>query len=274
MTDYIAGFEDHLLNELGRKRSTVEAYKERIAWWERWTGKRIEDVTTDDMRRLKRERPLSYKGTPLSGSYCKGLIVTMHQFHIWGSLEGYWTKNGICDVRTSGPWDTEESSPPLPVSECVVLMDACRRPLEYRLIYYGCYLGTRIGESAIIDGPMWQDGFVRFRGEKNGRMREVPVNPELEAVKWHLWASRPTDDSTLQRVKRRLEERTGIDFVAHQLRKTFSTLVHEGGASMLCRRDLLGHSLGLDGIYTEVGKPEKVAAVMPVSYRQRVAVSA
>jgi integrase len=227
-------FETFLLEEDRKKPSTVEAYLYRLAWLERYFGKPVEEVTADDLRQLKRERPVS-------SQTLKGEIVAIQRFHVWGSLEKLWAKNGICDVKPP-PVDDEDSPPPLPIHQARTLMAACRRPLEYRVIYYPLLAGTRIGESAEIDGSNWHDdGVLRFRGKKNGRVREIPIHPELERVKWVILASMPTDTSSLQRVARRLKARTGIKFRTHQLRKTFSTVLYDDDVPDEVVKDLLGH---------------------------------
>ena len=248
--DLKARFRDFELEENGKKPTTVEAYLYRLNWLERYFGKPIEEVTADDLRQLKRDKPVS-------SQTLKGKIVAAHQFHIWGSLENLWTKNGICDVRPPKV-DDEESPPPLPLYQAVQLVAACRRPLEYRLVYYCNFQGMRIGEAALMEGANWHDdGVLRFRGKKNGKMREVPIHPEVERMKWMLLASLPTDTSTLQRVGRRLKKRTGINFKTQQFRKTYSTTLYDHDVPDEVVGDILGHTGSVTRRYAQVSMKRK-----------------
>jgi integrase len=260
MANLKAGFRDYCLFELGRRESTVKTYLERLDAWERWTGKPIELVGADDARELKRQRP--WKGETI-----KGMIVTLRQFRKWARLEGVIEDDGrIDDVRPCGPYDDAVETPPLSIEKARILLDACRRPLEFRLVYYGLYAGTRIGESAIIDGTMWQDGWLRFPAEKRRGLREVPIHPELDKVRFQMWASLPTDKSNLQRVKRRLAKRIGFDFVAHQLRKTWSTALYDEDVPDRIVKSLLGHAQDVTGRYVEVSRRRKLEAITRLSY--------
>lgn len=259
--DLKEGFRDYLLYELGRRHSTVDQYVERVEITARYFGVPWETLATDPklLRRLKRERPWA-------GSTIKGRIVAVHALHLWGSLEGYWPKNGVMDVSTSGPYDDTDDIPPLPVEKARILLDACERPLDYRLIYYGLYLGTRIGESAQIVGEMWEDGWVRFPSEKRRGKREVPIHPELEAKKWRVLESPATDESTLQRVKRRLSKKVGFYFVAHQLRKTWSTMLYDNDVQDRVVKSLMGHAQDVTGRYIEVSRRKKSEAIATLDY--------
>ena len=254
-------FREYELYELGRKPSTVEKYIERLEMWERVTHKAAEDIGPLDARAFKRE-------APYAAATMRGMITAIRIFHDWGNLEGLWEPNGIERVRPAGNYDEERTSPPLPREKVLALTQACRRPLEYRLVYYGAYAGMRIGESAKVDGSMWEDGWLRFRGEKNGRMREVPIHRELQAVKWKILASPPTYDATLQRVKRRLEDRVGFEFVAHQLRKSFMTTLFDEDVPDRVVKDIVGHAQDVSGRYIEVSRRRKQEAMARLDYQQ------
>lgn len=255
-------FEEYMLYELERKQSTIDQYRHRIDAIEKLLGKEVQDITADDLRWFKRESTWKKETT-------KSHLVAVRQFHLWGVLEGHWEQGPIALVRMPRVSDSE-TTPPLPIEQACRLLEACQRPLEYRLVYYPLYGGTRIGESAAMHGSMWQDGWLRFRGEKNDRWREIPIHPELERVKWELFASRPTDKATLQRVKRRLAERTGIKFVSHQLRKTFSSTIYDDGTPDRVVKELLGHAQDVTGLYVDVSRRRKQDAVLPLDYWARL----
>lgn len=258
-------FEHYQLYELEHKPRTAKMYIRRLTYAERLVGKPIEVITPEDMRDLKRRVLIGE--LVYSREHIKGIMVAVRQFHDWGALEGLWPLNGISKVR---PIKTYNGKPnPLPLRSVQILLGACRRPLEFRLIYLGLFAGCRIGESATFWGEQWtDDGWLRFVGAKNDEIREVPVHPELAAVRWNILAHPPTYDSTLQRVKRRLEARTGIRFVAHQLRDTFSTYLYDSGADDRVVKDMIGHDLGTTGIYIEVSRRRKQETMSGLDYRK------
>ena len=262
--DLKAEFRDYCLYDLELKTRTVKMYCRRLAYAERIVGKPIHKIKGPDLAAVKRRAIDGDLG--LGRESVKGIQVAVRVFHHWGVRTGRWKLNGISLEKTIRV--PRNLANPLLPDELHALMDACARPLEFRLIYGIAYTGMRIGEAAPIDGPMWRPGWLRFPAEKAeiGAMREVPIHPHLEAVKWEILAHPPTYDSTLQRVKRRLEAKTGIRFVAHQLRDTFSTALQDVGVSHLCRRELLGHALGLDGVYSAVSRREKQEAVARLPY--------
>lgn len=255
-----ARFVDYCLHEIHRKQSTVSAYLERIGWLESYLGKSAEAIDEDDLRSVKRDRSRGW-----SASTIKGMLVALKTYRRWAHLEGI-IDIGKLDMVASPPVPNSMIRP-LTVQQAAALLDACERPLDYRLVFLGCYAGLRIGESSMISDESWHDGTLLFRGEKNDRPREIPVHPELERVRDIILLSHPSPDTTrFQRTKKRLQRKTGIRFTPHQFRKTFSTTLHDVGVSVLCRKELLGHALGLDGIYTMVSNREKVEAITSLDY--------
>lgn len=254
--DYLAYAGD----ELQLLPSTVKAYGRRLGYLEQRIGKPIEDVTPDDLREFKRT------STPeLSSQTISGFLTVAREFHVWGSLEGHWPKNGISDVR--GPRVLNDGPSPLSIEKALSIVASCRRPLEYRVVFLPLYAGMRIGEAAAFSGERWlEDGWLRFRGEKTLKMRRVPVHPSLRAVKWKVLASPPTHGSTLQRVKRRLEERSGVRYVTHQLRKTFMTALYDADVDDRVVKELVGHQQDVSGRYIVVSDRKLKEAINALPY--------
>lgn len=258
--DLLKEFEEYALFELGRRPSTVTAYLHRYGRLQAVIGKPIEVIAangTDDLRELKRN-VLAGKG-PVQPNTLRGWIVGIHQLHLFGYIEGYWERNGVMDVKV--PPVDEQALPPVSRGEARVLQGSCRRPLEFRLIFPGLFAGMRIGNSALLEGPMWKDGWLDFKNEKTRRKQRVPVHPKLAAVMWDVLASRPTDTSTLQRVKRRLEKRTGVRFVSHQLRRRFAASLYDNGNPDEVVKDLLGHKGDVTRLYAPVSDQRKLDAI-------------
>lgn len=253
-------FADYMLYELGRSPRTVKTYLCYIRMAERIIGKPVESIDSDDLRQFKRN-------TPYSSQTTKGIIVAVRQFLYWGALEGHWLLDGkISLIKT--PRVLNEGPPALPIEKVRILLDACQRPLEYRVIYLPSYAGTRIGESAAVAGPMWgEDGFLQFRGEKNFAVRRVPIHPDLERVKWLILASPPPYPTTLQRVKRRLEKRVGFNFVAQQLRKSFASSLYDCDVPDEVVGCMLGHTGSVTRVYAPVSDRRKQLAILKLPYR-------
>lgn len=229
------GFADYYLHVLGRKRSTTERHVQRLGTWESLTGKPVTEIGPQDVLGYLRTNPLGH-----AGNTRKGQLSSIQAFHRYEAAMGDKNLNGICQIGSPSVRD-EDSPPPLEMKYVQPLKDACRRPLEYRVVYGGLYLGLRIGESGDLSGKTWRDGVIWVKGEKTDKVRPLPIHPELEKVLWDFFAHPPTDSSTMQRVKRRLAKRTGISFVSHQLRKRFSQSLADQGVDKGTRADLLGH---------------------------------
>lgn len=246
---------DYLRGELDRSERTVKQYEYRVGFVEGRLAKLAEDVIPAELRRLK----MDLREEGYSSSHVKGVVVAMRQYHEWGEVDEAFPPTGVAHVRT--PKEENRSPRPLPHSQLRTLLDACRGPLETRVIWLPSFAGLRIAEAA---GVEWEDGWIDLIG-KGRKRREIPVHPRLAERREEILSFRP-HPSSLQNAKERVEERTGISFVTHQLRKTFSTALHDAKVDGLCRRSLLGHALGLDGVYTEISRREKQEAVAALPY--------
>lgn len=254
------GFSTYLLDELEKAPSTVRQYLYRADFLEKEIGRPLEEVQDDPgvLRRLKVDLRGRY-----SSSHIKGAIVVAHHFHEWGALEGKWQLDGWMSVKP--PKERNDSPPPLPIDKVKMILAAAQGSLEVRVTHLPAYEGMRIEESAAIGDSHWVDGWLRFIG-KGGERREVPVHPTVEARRFGILAHPYPHKSSLQKAKERIERRVGFHFVTHQLRKSFSTELHNGGVSDLCRKEMLGHATGLDGVYTLVSRREKLEAMEVVPY--------
>jgi integrase len=238
----LASFERYYLRILGRKESTATRHVERLRSWERLTGKPAAKIKPADVLEYLEFNPLGH-----AGNTRKGMVSSIQAFERFRAAREDRPANGLCEIGTPSI-DDEDSPPPLELRHVRPLMGACVRPLEYRVVYGGLFLGLRIGESGYLHGSMWSDGAIWIRGEKKNRVRAIPVHPELERVIWEVFGHPPTDPATMQRVKRRLAKKTGISFRSHQLRKRFAQSLADAGVDKGTRADLLGHRT-VDDLY-------------------------
>lgn len=250
-----SAYRAHLLEEDELAQSTIFQYCARIDLIEQLLHKPIEAaaVTPDDARAIKRM-------TEFSSSYRKGFVVTLHSVHRVGAAFGMWDLNGMMEVRP--PREENDSPLPLPLETARFLLHACRSPREFRVIYLGELAGLRIGESAMIREHHWQGDYLWFRGEKTRKFREVPVVPRLEAMKNVILSCSPGDASGLHKAKRRVQERAQIRFKSHQLRKTFASLLYDEGVSWEVVANLLGHTVGVTGLYAPITRRKRDEAMV------------
>lgn len=256
-------FSRYYLYVLARKPSTTEKQVERLQGWETLTGKQATSIGPNDVLSYLEQNPKGH-----SGNTKKGMLSAIQAFHRFEAATGRKKLNGICEIATPSVRD-EDSPPPVDLHDVPVLLDACRTPLEYRVIWLPLYAGTRIGESAELHGKAWKEGVLWIKGMKTDRVHPVPVHPELEKKMWDILASRPTDTSTLQKVKRRIAKRTGIRFKAHQLRKRFAQTLSDAGVDKGTRADLLGHRT-VEDLYATPNLDMLRGAVERLDYRTHV----
>ena len=257
MDRFTAGFVDYAAYELRNSPATVQAYADRFRMAERYFRKKWWEVTSDDLRALKRTDRYSTQTVA-------GIITAIRQGHEWGAQEGHWPLNGIGKVRV--PKVVNDTPPPVPLGIANLLLEYCTKPLEYRLVYLGLFAGTRISETAKIGAEHWDDGVLRFTGAKNRKVREIPVHEELEKVKAAILCSPPTVPQNIQRAKKQMGERLGVEFHTHQLRSRFATSLSEAGAPWEVVASLLGHNLGITGRYAVISLKRKRDAIEALAY--------
>ena len=251
-------FASYCLDEIGLLPSTVSQYGHRCNTWERLVGKPMREITADDARAVK------HSGM-VGPAAVKGLITTLHAYHKFGAAMGYWEMNGI--MLVTAPRRIEHhTAPPLRIEHARLLLATCRRSSEYRLVYLGLYGGLRIGESAAIREADWKWDRLWFRREKTRRYGEVPIHPNLEKAKESILAGSPSDASGLQRAKRGMEERLGISFISHQLRRTFSSCLYDAEVPDEIVGDLLGHTGSVTRLYAKISTDKRKRAIEMLPY--------
>ena len=139
------------------------------------------------------------------------------------------------------------------------VLKACRRPRDRALILFVVDTGLRRSEVLYLD---WLDvdiasGVVNVRRTKNKKARSVFIGAKTRRalMKYRRTVShgdnqalfqtlsgRRFESSGLRQVFRRISDRAGIKFSAHDLRRTFATLSLRNGMNPLHVQSMLGHS--------------------------------
>lgn len=261
--DYLGAFESYQRDEREMAPRTVESYLKSLQVGARWLGKEPWDVTSHDLRRLKREAHF----TPATKSH---VITSFKQLDRFLVLDERREANGIQALPL--PRITHKSKPPVTMEAARLLISACSSPNEFRLIYLGLYAGCRIAESAAMRAHHWRSDRLTFIG-KGSKERSVPIHAELAKRKDLILSTSPASSGVLHAVMKRMRDRTGaVDergnpATAHSLRKRFSTSIYNKGAvpdAVVSR--ILGHGKTLLDIYREIEFIEMKRAIDPLEY--------
>lgn len=254
-----AEYSRYLVQECGLSPSTAWTYEQHLLRLERFAGKAASQLTVDDIRRFLRT-------TDYHPSTKNGALVAIKSHHKWGAIDGRWELNGITALRAVR--QVRDPKPSLTPDEAVTLLEACRRPNEFRLIYLGLYAGLRVSDSARIGEKEWLPDRLRFHVTKNRKLLEIPVHPELVKVR-SVVLQNGASRGTLKHVARSLSFYTGIHFTSHTLRRTYATTLIDTGAQEGVVEALLGHTPKsvLRGHYAPVTFKEKTVAMGPLTYR-------
>lgn len=250
-------FAQYLVGECNLTPTTAFTYEQGLLRLEKFLRKDAAELTSDDLRLFIRES--DYHPSTKSST-----LQAMKAFHKWGALEGMWTLNGIAAMR--GPKIVRDPKPELSKDVARRVIEMCRRPNEYRLVYLGLYGGLRITESASIGSKEWLEDRLRFVG-KGRKTRDVPLHPELAAKKDVILSS-TASRGTLKHTCASLSHYAGTHFTSHALRRTAAVSMSEAGAS----RDVIGAILGhaplsvTTSSYVPVRWQERVEAISLLNY--------
>lgn len=271
-TDNLLGeFREYLIAELGRAPRTADSYEHSLRSLGQWLEKPIAKVTSDDVRRFKREAVGSYAPNTI-----QHFIVAIHQFHRWGALEGYWQLNGIAAVAT--PRVPYVPHAPVGFEVARDLEKSCRLPYEFRLVYLGLYAGLRVSESQSVTAKEWQGDRITIIG-KGTKQRTIPVHRRLGEMREVILRKQPKSRPVLQSVMERLRERTGaVDtsgkpVTTHALRRTFADALYDKfGVPQEVVGAILGHGKGVTELYAPVrfDKMREAVSLLDYSYGEPV----
>ena len=257
--DLSRAFSDYLVLELGQSKRTARAYLQGIRRLEAFCAKSIEDITPPEGRLFLRE---SFHAP----STKNGTVAAWKSLHKYGALEGRWELNGILAIR--GPKVRQRRQDSVDFADVPLILDNCRLPVEFRLIYLGLFAGLRRREATFVRRRDWEDGWILVREGKGGIERRVPVHPELELVRRIVLASAPEGVATMQKACARLRERTGLAFKTHQLRTTFSRKLESLEVPNEVRGEIMGHAPNMQSHYSGVGEKRMMEAVNQIDYSE------
>ena len=252
------GFASYLVEERGLAMSTAYTYEHSIATLEKWLGKERTQIQVGDMRRFLRE-------ADYHPSTKNGVLRALKSYRKFGAIEGWWDMGPI--VALSGPKVRHDPKPALTAEEARIVLGACRRSNDFRLVALGLYGGLRVSESAALLRENWLPDRIRVHKGKGGKSREFPVHAMLPVMREAVLQRPSTSAESLKHVCRSLSHVTGIPFTSHTLRRTFSQRLAELGGRREVIGKILGHAaLSVTETYAPVTWAEMVSAIGLLTY--------
>lgn len=125
------------------------------------------------------------------------------------------------------------------------ISETCENPHVLLITKICLSTGCRWSEAENINDKMLKKNLLTFAGTKNGRVRNVPISPELSNELVAHWKLHGPFTSSLSSFRRALD-RTDIELprgqASHVLRHTFASYFVQNGGSILNLQKILGHS--------------------------------
>lgn len=262
--DPLSTFIKYCVNERGLTVGTAGTYVQGLKRMERFSGKPFtfdieQRLVPADLRRFFRE-----SGTT---PYTKHSTLTAcKQWEHFGGIEEWWIPNGIVSLRPPLQHANEPQAPLTP-AQVHLLFDAARRKSEARLVWLGLYAGCRVHESGQMGSDHYLGDRLRFVG-KGSKRRDVPIHPEVKAIKRAIFFEHLGNGKQLQRACRELRDRAGFYFTTHQLRDTFAQRLLDLDIALPVVESLLGHSHKSMTLraYATIPWHQKVQAIRQLHY--------
>ena len=158
------------------------------------------------------------------------------------------------------------------------ILKVCKKPRDKALILFLVDTGLRRSEACSLE---WIDvdipsGVINIRRTKNKKARSVfigvktrrallryrrTISHEDNAPVFQTQSGTRFRNSGFRQVIRRISDKSGIPFSAHDLRRTFATLSLRAGMNVLHLQRLLGHSsLEMIRRYVQMAKDDLLEA--------------
>lgn len=264
--DVMEEFCDYLRQELRRSPKTIESYRLQIDLLVRQLDKDATEISVKDLRHgVKRDESLSLGTRNLRLSAFKEL-------HRWaGADELPWYNPNILAVRRI-PLPRRMPRAPLKMQDAARLLAIAETPHEVRVVYFGLYAGTRIGESALMTKDNIHGDSMTFIGKGN-KERTVPIHPELKAKLPWIMGQQPASVAVLTSVFSRLRDRhhivdaNGKPATAHSLRRTCADFMYNRGDIPREQvKAILGHGAEVTDLYAAPSQRKLKEAIYAINY--------
>lgn len=197
----------------------------------------------------------------------------LRAWHAFALAEGYIEHDPMATMRR--PRRPKGIPHPVPQLGLFQVLNSDLEPRTRVMVKLGAYAGARVGEMSRVCGEHVDAGAgsLRILG-KGGRLRVVPLHPQLQAEAEWLPTAGPwfpsrggrTPALTPHTISIRIGAAMAAVHVpggAHSLRHFFATQLLENGATLREVQELLGHSsVSSTEVYTAVSPSRLRAAVL------------
>ena len=220
----------------------------------------MEQIATcsDDLRKVKAMRDR------FSSSYRKNLIVTARSVHRVGALQGRWPQNGVMLVKTPGKRMNRRCRCRKTPSATCSMSAAPPKSFGWSIPGHSPAPGSGSRRRCATNtGCLGVFGSVVRR---RGRWARSPIHPRLQLAKEAILACSPHSAQALHDAAKRMRRRTGIYFHAHQFRKSFAQAMLDREAAWITVQKLLGHTLGVTGVYANPNSRQMQEAVAKLPF--------
>lgn len=236
----------YVVGERGLSSETGLTYERLLRSGAKKLDKEVWDITVADARSLMARSDLSWRWKSGFASAWKG-------YRSWGELEGLWEMNGSQALKPPKRQFAEDKAP---VSDETArrFLEAARTSAEVRIVRLPLFQGLRLQEATLVDS--WTEK-MKVMG-KGGKIRVLPVHPEVDRYKALILERQPASKSTLRtafiRLQKRLDAKDldGLPATPHSLRHTYSTHLTGKRVNPDHLDELMGHSRGTRGVYSQI----------------------
>lgn len=157
-----------------------------------------------------------------------------------GGFLGWWTPNGILDLSYPAPVSAPD--PPLTEVQVGKIWRSCKTSREWRLVAVGLFAGPSVGDIERMDAPCWGEDRLRYTRRKTGRQVQVPLHPQLAALKSVILNGSNIAPGSLKVLAGRLAKRTGFHWTSNTLRRTFAQRLLDAEVPVWVVKSLMGHA--------------------------------
>lgn len=125
------------------------------------------------------------------------------------------------------------------------IRSGCENPHVLPVVLICLATGARWSEAEKLKPSALRQGVISFSGTKSGKVRSVPISPDLHQQIVRHWKKHGLFTSAITSFRRALA-RTSIDLpkgqASHALRHTFASHFIQNGGNILTLQKILGHS--------------------------------
>lgn len=255
--DLLLPFEANLRRK-GRKDSSINIYRKNLGPFVRWVGDRdLEELTPNDLDKFLDWYELDFHerlGRAPANNTRGNIISAICVFFDWAERYDHISKSPARRLRDEAPPREYKLHEWLSKEEDTKLLEACKTPTEFLMVYLLRFTGLRPSEAVNLT---WEDIeenngnlYIHVKESKTPRgRRRIPVSDELRPYltggTGPLFPTRTGKSihrNEIHRRVKRIGNRAGMHVYPRRLRKTLGTSALNNGADLATVSRILGHT--------------------------------